>query len=605
MRWAIGAILAAQLSAQEIRTVQVASGISLPTEIQNAADGSGRLFLVQQNGLIGILKNGVVLTTPFLDIRGKTRADGERGLLGLAFPPDFAQTQRFYVDYTDLNGDTIIAQYRVSANPDVATAASETVLLKIAQPFPNHNGGQIRFGPDGYLYIAMGDGGSANDPQGNGQKLSTLLAKLLRVDVESAPGQMRIPPDNPFVNTPGARGEIWAYGLRNPWRFSFDRATRDLWIGDVGQDAYEEIDFQPASSKGGENYGWNVMEGMHCLRAGCQTVGTLPVAEYSHANRNCSVTGGFMYRGARSGALRGVYLYGDYCTGLIWGVERQGSAWNNRLLLSSGFGISTFGEDEAGEVYVANATNGTIHRVEGSRAPRFSAPAVVNSASFAGGMVPGSLATVFAAGVRDDAGSLVADRIPLPATLGGVSVTVAGMDAPVYSISNVNGQEQVSFQVPWAAARQPASTAAVVVTRDGQASAPVDVPVIALQPGVYTLDGTQAIAVHAADYSLASAARPLAKGEFAFIYASGLGALRNPPADGAGAPSAPLASAVADVRVTLGGVPCDVPFAGLAPGFVGVYQVNFRVGAGVSSGSQNLVVTANGVAGPSVKVVVE
>src|SRR4051794_12401980 len=428
MRWAIGFILVSQLSAQEIRTVQVASGISAPTDIQNAADGSGRLFLVQQNGLIGIFKNGLVQTTPFLDIRSKTRADGERGLLGLAFPPGFAQTQRFYVDYTDLNGDTTIAQYRVSSNPDVATAAREIVLLKIAQPFANHNGGQIRLGPDGYLYIAMGDGGSANDPQGNGQKLTTLLAKLLRIDVESTPGQVRIPADNPFVNTAGARGEIWAYGLRNPWRFSFDRATHDLWIGDVGQDAYEEIDFQPASSRGGENYGWNVMEATHCLSAGCKTLGTLPVAEYPHTNRNCSVTGGFVYRGARWGALRGTYFYGDYCTGLIWGLERQGSAWNSRLLLSSGFGISTFGEDEAGEVYVANANNGTIHRIEGSRAPHFDATSVVNSASFASGMVPGSLATVFAAGVRDDAGSLVVDRIPLPATLGGVSVTVAGMD---------------------------------------------------------------------------------------------------------------------------------------------------------------------------------
>src|SRR5882757_5385514 len=225
MRWAIGAILAGQLSAQEIRTVQVASGISSPTDIQNAADGSGRLFLAQQNGLIGILKNGAVLSTPFLDIRSKTRADGERGFLGLAFPPGFAQSQRFYVDYTDLNGDTIIAQYRVTANPDLADPASEIVLLKIAQPFANHNGGQVRFGPDGYLYIAMGDGGSGGDPQGNGQKLSTLLGKLLRIDVESDPGRVNIPAVNPFVRTAVARGEIWAYGLRNPWRCSFDRAN--------------------------------------------------------------------------------------------------------------------------------------------------------------------------------------------------------------------------------------------------------------------------------------------------------------------------------------------------------------------------------------------
>ena len=298
-------------------------------------------------------------------------------------------------------------------------------------------------------------------------------------------GRCGFPPDNPFVNTAGARGEIWAYGLRNPWRFSFDRATGDLWIADVGQDTYEEVDFQPAASRGGENYGWNRMEGLHCYQAGCQMQGlTLPIAEYSHAAGACSVSGGFVYRGRVSPGLRGIYLYGDYCSGQIWGVERQGNGWTNRQLLASGFTITTFGEDEAGEVYVANAGNGSVHHIEGSRAPRFSAASVVNAASFAGGMVAGSLATVFAAGVRDDAGTSVADRVPLPNVLAGVSVTVAGIAAPVYSVSNVNGQEQVNFQVPFAVAGR--STAAVIVTRDGQASASVDVPVTAVQPGVYT-----------------------------------------------------------------------------------------------------------------------
>ena len=245
--------LAGLLQAQEIRTVQVATGVTAPSDIQNAGDGSGRLFIVQQNGLIRILRDGALVTAPFLDIRGKTRLDGERGLLGLAFPPGFREKQRFYVDYTDLNGDTIIARYPVTANGDVADAASETVLLKIAQPFSNHNGGQVRFGPDGYLYIAMGDGGSAGDPQRNGQNLGALLGKILRIDVECDPAGVTIPADNPFVGTAGAAAEIWAYGLRNPWRFSFDRATRDLWIADVGQDTYEEVDYQPASSHGGEN----------------------------------------------------------------------------------------------------------------------------------------------------------------------------------------------------------------------------------------------------------------------------------------------------------------------------------------------------------------
>ena len=594
-------LLAIELFGQEIRTVQVASGLGALTDIQNAGDGSGRLFLVRQDGLIRVMKNGVLLAAPFLDIRNKTRADGERGLLGLAFPTGFSAGRRFYVDYTDLNGDTIIARYGMTADPDAADPASEVVLLKIPQPFANHNGGQVRFGPDGYLYIGMGDGGSAGDPMGNGQNLGTLLGKLLRIDVESNPEQVSIPPGNPFITTPGARAEIWAYGLRNPWRFSFDRATREMWIADVGQDSYEEVDLQPAASRGGENYGWNLMEGLHCYRQGCQPQGlTLPVAEYPHTAGDCSVTGGFVYRGRQSPGLRGIYLYGDYCTGRIWGLERTASGWASRMLLASRFNISTFGEDEAGEVYVADAGGGTVYRIEGSRAPRFGASAVVNAASFVPGMVPGSLATVFAAGVRDDPGADVADRLPLPAALAGVSVTVAGIPAPIYSVGNSDGREQVSFQVPFAVAGRTA--APVVVTRDGQASPAADVPVAAVQPGIYTADGEQAIVVHAAGYTLTAASRPLERGEFAFLYASGLGAVPGAPADGAGGPSSPPAAAAADVRVTIGSVPCDVLFAGLAPGFAGVYQVNFRVAAAVAGGSQELVLTADGVASPAARV---
>ncbi|HXA50966.1 MAG TPA: PQQ-dependent sugar dehydrogenase, partial [Candidatus Acidoferrum sp.] len=496
MRLSLGLLLASCAFAQEIRTVQVAAGVAGPTDIQTPGDGSGRLFIVQQSGTIRILKNGTVLPTPFLDIHTKITSDGERGLLGLAFPPGFAQKQRFYIDYTDLNGNTVIAQYRVTANPDVADPASEIALLHITQPFTNHKGGQVRFGPDGYLYIAMGDGGSGGDPMGNGQNLNALLGKLLRIDVESTPGQVRIPPDNPFVNQAGARGEIWAYGLRNPWRFSFDRANRDLWIADVGQDTYEEVDLQPAASHGGENYGWNRMEGLHCFTAGCSMQGlTLPVAEYSHAGGACSISGGFRYRGNLSPGLRGTYIYGDFCDGRIAGLEWTGSAWASRLLLATNFGITTFGEDEAGEVYVADAKAGTIYRIEGSRAPRFNTASVTNPASFAGGMVAGSLATVFAAGVRDAAGASVASQLPLPGSIGGVSVTVAGIAAPVYAIANVSGQEQVTFQVPWAIAGR--TTAPVIVTRDGNASAAVDVPVIAIQPGVF-VDNGRAVVVRAA-----------------------------------------------------------------------------------------------------------
>ncbi len=602
MKWLLLAGMGFVMGAagQEIRLTQVASGISNPTAIESAHDGSGRLFLVQQNGLVKILRDGTVASQPFLDITAKTRADGERGLLGLAFPPDFAAKQRFYVDYTDLSGNTTIALYRVGSNPDVADASSETVLLKIAQPFSNHNGGQVRFGPDGYLYIGMGDGGSAGDPQRNAQNRLSLLGKLLRLDVESQPGTVNIPPDNPFIALSSARGEIWAMGLRNPWRFSFDRATGDLWIGDVGQGAYEEVDFQPASSRGGENYGWNQAEGMHCYTAGCNLQSfTAPVAEYPHS-LGCSVTGGFVYRGSAWPGLRGIYLYGDYCSGRIWGIERHGGQWTSRLLLGSGFNISTFGEDDAGELYVANAGNGTIHRIEGSLAPRYGADAVVNAASFAPGVSPGSLATVFAAGIKDDPGIALATSIPIATALEGVSVTVNGVAAPIHGIASVNGVEQVNFQVPFETAGS--ATASVVVARGNAAGAAVTVPVLEIQPAVFSDGAGNAIAVHNADYSLATAARPLVPGEYAFVYAAGLGRVQNPPPTGAASPLSPPSASVSQVRVTVGGVEAPVPFAGLAPGLVGVFQVDFQVPEGTPAGSQDVRVIVEGAASPALKV---
>lgn len=599
-------LLATNLAGQEIRLVQTASGIGAPTDIQNAGDGSGRLFFVQQNGVVRLFRNGSLSVQPFLDIRTKTIADGERGLLGLAFSPKFAQTGRLYVDYTDLNGNTVIAQYRLSSNPDVADSTSEIVLLRITQPFPNHNGGQVRFGPDGYLYIGMGDGGSAGDPLHNGQNLGTLLGKLLRIDVESSPGQVRIPPDNPFVNTAGARPEIWAYGLRNPWRYSFDSANGDLWIADVGQDTYEEIDYQPTSSHGGENYGWNLMEGMHCFQLGCNTKGlTLPVAEYSHSVGGCSVTGGFMYRGSGSPGLRGTYIYADLCSGIIWGLSQEGGGWvSRRLTTASGFSITTFGQDEAGELYVSNANNGAIYHVLGNQAPRIAPGGVVNAASFVPGLTPGSLATVFAAGVLDTAGVVGATQIPIATSLNGVSVTVNGIAAPIYAVANTRGLEQVNFQVPFEVAGQ--ASAPVVVSRAGQASAAVTVPVLDVQPAVYTSDGTQAVVVHNQNFTLVTTARPLQRGEFAFLYAAGLGKVSNQPQTGAGAPaSLPLASVLGNLQVTLADMVCEVQYAGLAPGLVGVYQVNFRIPANAPGGLADLVVTAGSTASPKVKVPVQ
>ena len=347
---------------QSLQTIQIATGLGQPTDIQSAGDGSGRLFVLDQPGVIRIVRAGSVAAQPFLDIRSKVLSGGERGLLGLTFPPDFSNKQRFYVNYTDLNGNTVVASYRVSANRDVADASSEVVLLHITQPFENHNGGQLRFGPDGYMYVGMGDGGGAGDPSGNGQSRGTMLGKMLRIDVETAPGTVLVPADNPFVNQPGTP-TIWALGLRNPWRFSFDRATGDLWIADVGQGSYEEVNFQPQSSRGGENYGWNRMEGLHCFTPNCDPTGlTLPVSEYTHDD-GCSITGGFVYRGSQSPSLVGTYVFSDLCSGTIWGLKRQGSQLVREVLLKTGFSVTTFGEDESGEVYFTDYNTGAMYQI--------------------------------------------------------------------------------------------------------------------------------------------------------------------------------------------------------------------------------------------------
>jgi glucose/arabinose dehydrogenase len=360
-------LLAAVISQAEPHVVlePVVSGVSGPVSIAHAGDD--RLFIVQQNGRIRVYDPPLLLTTPFLDISSLVVASGERGLLGLAFHPRYAENGFFYVDYTDTSGDTRVVRYtRSSTDPNRADPASARMLLFVEQPYQNHNGGQLQFGPDGYLYIGLGDGGSGGDPGNRAQNLSELLGKILRIDVDS--GQpYAIPASNPFVGRAGARGEIWAYGLRNPWRFSFDRNFGDLWIADVGQGDWEEVDFQPRTSIGGENYGWRRIEGTHCFEpdSNCND-GTLvpPVIEYGHTAGACSVTGGYVYRGTRSRRLNDMYIYADYCNGRIMGARRDASGtFVSKLLLDAPFSISTFGEDANGELYVANYAGGEILRI--------------------------------------------------------------------------------------------------------------------------------------------------------------------------------------------------------------------------------------------------
>ncbi len=392
----------------ELIFTPIASGLASPLGIANAGDGSGRLFVIEQAGKIRIVQDGVLLATPFLDIQSKTSCCSERGLLGLAFPPGYASKGYFYVNYTDNAGDTVVARYQVTADANIADPDSEAIILTVDQPFANHNGGHLSFGPaDGLLYIGMGDGGSSNDPQGNGQNLATLLGKLLRIDVESGVEPYGIPPTNPFVGTPGARGEIWALGLRNPWRFTFDRATNDLFIGDVGQNAWEEIDFQPATSNGGENYGWRCYEGNHPANlTGCPPIAsfTFPIAEYSHSS-GCSVTGGHIYRGLMYPRMQGVYLYGDYCSGRVWGLQQVDGTWQNQLLTDTSYSIATFGEDEAGTLYLSNISNGTVYEISDSvvAVPMRSAAIVLQDRPVGNGyVVTGQVA------VRDEANAPVA-----------------------------------------------------------------------------------------------------------------------------------------------------------------------------------------------------
>lgn len=354
----------------QIALVPRFSGLTAPLGITHAGDNTGKLYVVEQAGRIKLIDNGTLLPTPFLDISARVISGGEQGLLGLAFPPGYATKRYFYVNYTTRTpdvitgfvGNTVIARYQLTTNPNVADNTSEFVLLTITQPFANHNGGQLAFGPDGFLYIGMGDGGGAGDTDNNAQNPASLLGKMLRIDVESGVVPYAIPLSNPFVL--GIQSEIWALGLRNPWRFSFDRQTGDLYIADVGQNLFEEVDIQPAGSAGGQNYGWNIMEGAHCFgNPACSVAGMVfPIAEYGHGPE-CSITGGFVYRGQAFPRIQGVYLYADFCSGRFWGLQRNGSDWQNSLLLIEPHSISSFGEDEAGNLYAADLFAGIVYEV--------------------------------------------------------------------------------------------------------------------------------------------------------------------------------------------------------------------------------------------------
>jgi len=345
---------------------QVASGLAFPLYL-TAPTGDPRLFIVEKGGGIRIVKDGALLPVPFLDLSGQVSTGGEQGLLGLAFSPQYASDGRFYVNYTDLSGDTQVAGFQVSADPDVAVPESRVSILSVDQPFANHNGGQLLFGPDGFLYVMLGDGGSSDDPAGTGQSLADLLGSILRIEPLAA-GGYAVPADNPFVGAAGAQPEIWSYGLRNPWRVAFDSDNGDLYVADVGQRRLEEVTVSPAADGAGRgrNFGWDIMEGDECFLAdSCDQDGLeIPVVTYDHGS-GCSITGGFVYRGAAIPALQGHYFYSDFCSGFVRSFRYEDGAAVDEFqwpTLAPGAGVPSFGTDAAGELYVMS-TAGLVFKV--------------------------------------------------------------------------------------------------------------------------------------------------------------------------------------------------------------------------------------------------
>ncbi len=402
----------------------VLTGLSSPLLVTNAHDGSNRIFIIERGGLIKVLQPESTTTTVFLNISTKIVAGGEQGLLGLTFHPNFKMNRRFFVNYTRVgDGATIVAEYKASVtNRNIADTA-EKILLTIAQPFSNHNGGMIEFGADGFLYIGMGDGGSGNDPGNRAQNNNELLGKMLRIDVDSTMGALAygIPADNPLAGAIAGADEIYATGVRNPWRYSFDRLTGQLYVGDVGQNAKEWVHVVER----GKNYGWATWEGTRCNAqkpTGAPECAALtpitPLLEYDHAAGRCSITGGYVYRGARFTFPYGAYLYGDYCTGEIWqNVNGQSS-----LLLDTSYSISSFGEDEGGEIYLCDLSSGAVYRFLKTDAPK--PLGTVNAASYDREveLAPEGLAATFGSGLAN--GIFQANTAQLPTNLGGTSVTI-------------------------------------------------------------------------------------------------------------------------------------------------------------------------------------
>jgi uncharacterized protein (TIGR03437 family) len=568
-------------AAIQLRTV--ATGLASPVYVTGARDGSGRLFIIEQAGRIRVLANNGLLPTAFLDIRSRVRSGGEMGLLGLAFHPQYRDNGRFFVNYTRQTAgglETVISEFTASpSNSNVALAESERILLTFPQPFENHNGGMLAFGPDGYFYIGTGDGGSGGDPLGNGQNLTSLLGKILRIDVDSAT-PYGIPPSNPFAASPGL-DEIYAYGLRNPWRFSFDPASGRMFVGDVGQDAREEIDIVTA----GNNYGWNRMEGTRCFSpsSNCDSEGlTPPIHDYGRSLGG-SVTGGYVYRGGSAPSLVGKYIYADFISGRIWALsEISAGAWRNEELMDAPFNISSFGEDDNGELYVVDFAGSVRQITTDGREPLLNARSAVNAASFIFGPVaPGQIVSLFGTGLGPPqaAGAALDEEGRLARVLGGTRVWFDEFAAPLFYAE----QTQLNAQVPYGVAGR--RQVMVQVEYQGALSNPILLDVAEAAPGLFTISGGVGPgAILNSDSSLNSASRPAVRGSEIVLYATG-GGLTNPAAVDGQLAGSPSPSPILPVVVRIGGIRAELRFSGLAPGFAGLLQVNVIVPTNAPTGS--------------------
>jgi uncharacterized protein (TIGR03437 family) len=601
----------AEVSAQSaIQLIPVASGLANPLFVTSARDGSNRLFIIEQPGRIRILAPGASAPaqTSFLDITSKIVFGGEQGLLGLAFHPQYATNRRFFVDYTrKSDGATVISEFKASSGDPNVADPQERVILTIAQPYSNHNGGWIAFGPDGYLYIGMGDGGSGNDPENRAQNKDELLGKILRIDVNTDGSTPYVSPStNPFFGSTPGRDEIYALGLRNPFRCSFDRGTGQLYAGDVGQGMVEEVDIVTL----GGNYGWRVFEGSRCTNLGpaaCTASNYVaPIAEYDHfTNGRCSITGGYVYRGTRNSLPVGSYVYGDYCSGEIFLLNGGASS----LLLDTTLSISSFGEDEAGEIYVVGL-GGTVHRIASTAAPASMTP--VSAANYRGPQLAmESIAAAFGQNFAATTQASPGDRA-LPTNLAGASVSVVDSNgtsrlAPLFFVAPT----QINFQIP------PGTTAgngtiSVIIANQTVASGAVSI--VNTAPGIFTANATGSGIASGILLRIKSNGTQLyepifridSQNQFAPIPID-LG-----PDQGVNTDRVFLAvfgsgfrfrSSLGAVAATLGGTPAQVLFAGAQPSFVGLDQANIQLPRSlIGRGDVDLVFTVDGQNANTVRV---